>query len=114
MYISLLRKSSKLQIKDIPGRELIPFNLTEEDDSLIINSEEVTKELNNFSSCTVKKNFLFQTLKAMILCQKILIILVWRLLLIEEIIQASLQWDWSIKIGEAFHLVLFRMETSSK
>ena len=41
-------------MKDVSERGLISFNLTEEDDSLIINSEEVTKELNTFSSCTLK------------------------------------------------------------
>ena len=34
------------------------FNLTEQEDFLIKNSEEVTKELNSFSSCIVKKLFI--------------------------------------------------------
>ena len=86
---SLMR--NKLQIKAISRRRLNSFlekvHLQinqchwKEDNSLISNIEKVATKLNSFFSHLMQKISIFQTMKTMVLCQRILIILLWRLLL---------------------------------
>ena len=51
------------------------INLTEENDSLLANCEEVAKELNNFFANAVKNHVISQIKKIMILWQKTMILL---------------------------------------